>query len=84
MEGVVKPGRFFVKRNRGTQEGYLVMAPFVISHRNYSIQLEEAANSNHYRKFILNLGWVPKSHKNLVFNTVSLGSSGEEVIYDNR
>jgi hypothetical protein len=30
VDGVIKGGRFFVKRNRGKQEGYLVLAPFVV------------------------------------------------------
>jgi hypothetical protein len=29
----VKDGRFFVKRNRGNQEGYLVLAPFTVNQK---------------------------------------------------
>ncbi|MCB0371139.1 MAG: hypothetical protein KDD45_17405 [Bdellovibrionales bacterium] len=31
LDGVIGDGRFLIKRSRGTQEGYLIMAPFIIS-----------------------------------------------------
>lgn len=34
IDGVLKEGRFLVKRNRGKQEGYMVLAPFVVESFN--------------------------------------------------
>lgn len=81
---MLKGGRFFVKRNRGTQEGYLVLAPFVVNSINYEKNAEEIEGMNHNRKFILNLGWIPKSHKHFVFSTIPGDAAGEEVAYENR
>ena len=30
LDGVLKEGRFIVKRVRGKQEGYMVLAPFIV------------------------------------------------------
>ena len=81
IDGVVKGGRFFVKRNRGKQEGYLVLAPFVVNTANNetfakSPEAYQAATLN--RKFIINLGWIPRSRKHLVFTTVPDNPVGEE------
>jgi hypothetical protein len=42
----------------------------------------EGMNQN--RKFILNLGWIPKTHKHLAFNAVPADVAGEEVTYEDR
>lgn len=71
VDGVLKKGRFFIKRNRGKQEGYLVLAPFVVETKNCQVYATDNYEiSNQHRKFILNLGWIPKSRKHLVYTTV--------------
>jgi hypothetical protein len=81
LDGVIDEGRFFVKRNRGKQEGYLVLAPFIVnsSNRDNYFKSEEtykAHTSN--RKFIINLGWIPRSRKHLVYDSVDTDAYGEE------
>ena len=86
LDGVIKPGRFFIKRNRGKQEGYLVLAPFVVSTVNretYVLSPESYEASNHHRKFVINLGWIPRSRKQLVYTTVANYLLGEET-YESR
>jgi hypothetical protein len=85
VDGVIKPGRFFVKRNRGKQEGYLVLAPFVVETDNtetYVRSPESYEASNQHRKFIINLGWIPRSRKHLVYTTVPENVIGEETYQD--
>lgn len=57
----MKEGRFLVKRNRGNEEGYIVLAPF-------TVQKDKALNTKRKveRKFVLNLGWIPKHSKHLI------------------
>jgi len=48
----------------------MVLAPFVVSSNNTEVNINDKYNlhtSN--RKFILNLGWIPKSRKHLIFVT---------------
>ena len=60
-----------VKRNRGKQEGYIVLAPFIVSSYNSETTIKDTyANHSASRKFILNLGWIPKSRKHLIFATI--------------
>lgn len=78
-------GRFFVKRNRGKQEGYYVLAPFTVNAQNTESSLnnlDRYAIHTRKRKFILNLGWIPKSRKHLVFDTFSDDFMGEEIYKD--
>lgn len=85
LDGTIKAGRFFVKRNRGKQEGYLVLAPFVVSTQNlesvYKTPESYEANNLH-RKFIINLGWIPRSRKHLVYTTIPENVIGEETYED--
>ena len=56
-----------MKRNRGKQEGYMVLAPFIVQTSNNEGNDNENYNlHNSHRKFILNLGWIPKSRKHLL------------------
>lgn len=81
LDGVIGEGRFFVKRNRGKQEGYLVLAPFIVnsSNRDAYFRSEDTykAHTSH-RKFIINLGWIPRSRKHLVYDSVETDAYGEE------
>ena len=63
LDGIINPGRFIVKRKRGDQEGYLVLAPYTIQKQKFSLlpfakQIE--------RKILINIGWVPKGSKHLI------------------
>jgi hypothetical protein len=74
-----------VKRNRGKQEGYLVLAPFTVNSVNFealapNMAIYNAHTSN--RKFIVNLGWIPRSRKHLVFSTITGEAFGEETYED--
>ena len=84
LDGVIGEGRMFVKRNRGKQEGYLVLAPFIINTMNpdtfYKEELHRSHNSN--RKFVINLGWIPRSRKHLVYDSIGTGAFGQEVYTD--
>lgn len=82
---MIGAGRFLVKRNRGKQEGYNVLAPFVISSTNpYTIVDSDTFHSkDSNRKFILNLGWIPRSRKHLAFETIGNSAFGEET-YETR
>jgi hypothetical protein len=85
LDGVIKEGRFFVKRSRGKQEGYLVLAPFVVETINtetYVKSPEFYTANNAHRKFIINLGWIPRSRKHLVYTTVPENVVGEETYED--
>lgn len=85
LDGVIKPGRFFVKRNRGKQEGYLVLAPFVVETDNSETFASSPAGyeaNNQHRKFIINLGWIPRTRKHLVYTTVPENLIGEETYED--
>jgi hypothetical protein len=85
IDGVVNEGRFLVKRNRGKQEGYCVLAPFTVSSVNseYFVDPESYNLHNSNRKFIINLGWIPRSRKHYVFDTIPDDVLGEET-YANR
>jgi hypothetical protein len=77
-----------VKRNRGKQEGYYVLAPFVVNSHNSESSMSIVSIDNYNvltrkRKFILNLGWIPRSRKYLVYNSFSSDFLGEQ-IYNNR
>lgn len=70
-----------MKRNRGSQEGYFVLAPFVVN----SINTEPFARTRAAytamtinRKFVINLGWIPRSRKHQVYTTVGIDAYGEE------
>lgn len=85
LDGVLLGGRFFVKRNRGTQEGYYVLAPFVISTKNTDLVVEDEEKYNthsSHRKLIINLGWIPRSRKYLVYDTISNDGFGQEIYTD--
>jgi hypothetical protein len=85
LDGVIKAGRFFVKRNRGKQEGYLVLAPFVVETSNGETHVrsqETYEANNQHRKFVINLGWIPRSRKHLVYTTVPENVIGEETYQD--
>jgi hypothetical protein len=85
LDGVLGEGRFFVKRSRGKQEGYYVLAPFTVNAINtqHFINAPEKFNLHTAkRKFILNLGWIPKSRKHLVFDTFADDFIGEEIYAD--
>lgn len=85
LDGVIKPGRFFIKRNRGKQEGYFVLAPFVVETTNletYAKSPEAFEAANHHRKFVINLGWIPRSRKQLVYTTIPENLIGEETYAD--
>lgn len=79
-------GRFFIKRKRGEQEGYLVLAPFVTNAVNNSFHDYEDENKHAAmtanRRFVLNMGWIPKSRKHLVYSTVPNNVLGEEIYLD--
>ena len=38
--------------------------------------------ANHHRKFVLNMGWIPKSRKHLIFITVPEDILGEQVLVE--
>lgn len=81
LDGVISDGRFFVKRNRGKQEGYLVLAPFIVNSSNvdsYFRNEETYKTHTTNRKFIINLGWIPKSRKHLVYDSIETDAYGEE------
>lgn len=81
LDGVIGDGRFFIKRNRGKQEGYMVFAPFIVSSFNGDNIYNEDTYGVHtsHRKFIMNLGWIPRSHKHLAYDTINEDIFGEEV-----
>jgi len=73
-----------VKRNRGKQEGYYVLAPFVVNSHNTEsnitpLGIEKYNMHTRKRKFILNLGWIPRSRKYLVYESFSSDFIGEEI-----
>ena len=79
-------GRFFIKRQRGEQEGYLVLAPFTFQSLNVSAFDKDSsvhARNTVNRKLVLNMGWIPKSRKHLAYSTVPNSVLGEEV-YESR
>lgn len=80
MEGSIGEGRFFIKRNRGKQEGYYVIAPFIINSYNNDVYIDENSYKVHTanRKFLINLGWIPRSRKYLVYNSIGDDAFGEE------
>jgi cytochrome oxidase assembly protein ShyY1 len=81
---VIGSGRFLVKRSRGKQEGYLIMAPFIVNTSNFRPNFDEDTYflRNHNRKFLINLGWLPKSRKASVFASIGTQTFGEEVYTD--
>lgn len=60
VKGELRTGRFMVKRKRGDQEGYMVLAPFTVRKDPASLQQFSKVVQN---KFVLNLGWVPLESK---------------------
>ena len=82
MDGVLGRGRFFIKRQRGDQEGYLVLAPFTINSVNLSFFDKNHDRNTANRKFVLNMGWIPKSRKHLVYSTIPQNVIGEETYED--
>lgn len=81
LDGVIKDGRFLIKRSRGKQEGYMVFAPFIVNSQNDDTYIKEDYYGPHtkHRKFIINLGWIPRSRKHLVYNSIDNDSFGEEI-----
>lgn len=85
LDGYIRPGRHFIKRNRGNQEGYLVLAPFTIEAdftEAIERDLEQIEATSIQRKFVLNLGWIPKSSKHLALDMVPYSVVGEETYED--
>ncbi len=57
------------------------MAPFTVNSKNvetYVRSPETYKIHNIHRKFIINLGWIPRSRKHLVADTISSEPFGEE------
>lgn len=76
----MKDGRFLVKRNRGNEEGYIVLAPFTVQ-RDKAITTKRRVE----RKFVLNMGWIPKNSKHLVKTLTAADAIGEnEYTAENR
>lgn len=76
-----------MKRSRGKQEGYYVLAPFVVNSSNTEsnispLGIEKYNVHTRKRKFLLNLGWIPRSRKYLIYETFSSDFIGEEVCKD--
>lgn len=63
VTGELQPGRFIVKRNRAGQEGYIVLAPFIVNREARYSRFETQTENT---KFMLNLGWVPKESKHRI------------------
>ena len=63
VKGELQPGRFVIKRNRGEQEGYLVLAPFILDKKQFTQRPYGKTLNN---KLMLNLGWVPKESKHKI------------------
>ena len=80
MDGSIGDGRFFIKRNRGKQEGYYVIAPFIINSYNNDVYIDDSSYGVHTanRKFLVNLGWIPRSRKYLVYNTIDNDAYAQE------
>lgn len=60
VTGSLQPGRFIVKRKRGDQDGYIVLAPFIVGQKYFNLTPYSKPVCT---KFLLNLGWVPKDSK---------------------
>ena len=62
----------------------MVLAPFITnSINNDSYVKEETYKSNtSNRKFIINLGWIPRSRKHLAYDTIGNESFNSEVFTD--
>lgn len=73
----MKEGRFLVKRNRGNEEGYIVMAPFTVQ-RDKALANKRKVE----RKFIINMGWIPKHSKHLVKTLTAADALGENQYTD--
>lgn len=84
LDGIIGEGRFLIKRNRGKQEGYYVFAPFIIQSENNQVYYDEDTyqSKTHNRKLLLNLGWMPKTRKHLIFATFGSDIYGQEVYED--
>jgi len=84
LDGVIEQGRFLVKRSRGKQEGYIIFAPFIANTQNDTLFFDEDtyAKNNVNRKFLINLGWLPRSRKNEVYSSIGTSTFGEEVYTD--
>eukprot|EP01017_Pseudomicrothorax_dubius_P005730 TRINITY_DN11507_c0_g1_i9.p1 TRINITY_DN11507_c0_g1~~TRINITY_DN11507_c0_g1_i9.p1 ORF type:complete len:282 (-),score=66.52 TRINITY_DN11507_c0_g1_i9:62-907(-) len=64
LRGYFKDERFFIKRERDGQEGYLVLAPFVTAVKRPVIF--PAGNSPREHSVLVSLGWVPKDQKSSI------------------
>lgn len=67
-------GRFIIKKNRGDEEGYMVLAPAIVA----KDEVPSKGDKNRFnRKFIVNLGWIPKSSKHMIPKTSAYDVIGE-------
>jgi len=63
MRGYFKEERFFIRRERGGKNGYLVFAPFVTALRKPMAPGNESINPPYEHSIWVNLGWVPSENK---------------------
>lgn len=66
VDAQLEEGRFVIKRNRGNEEGYFVMAPVTIAKDSYVAPNDKR---KYHRKFIVNMGWIPKTSKHMILKT---------------
>lgn len=67
LDGIILPGRYVIKRKRGDQDGYIILAPFTVQADIKDFRtIETMSNRGVHRKFMINLGWLPKSSKHLI------------------
>lgn len=69
VKGFFGSQRFFVKRERGGKDGYLVLAPFYTYHHKMG-PYNSAIDEDRYHEYqgaagglMVNLGWLPAEHK---------------------
>ena len=62
----------------------MVLAPFTTNSINNDTYVKEETYRTHTsnRKFIINLGWIPRSRKHLVYDTIGNESFSTEVFPD--
>jgi len=63
IKGYFKEERFFIRRQRGDKEGYLVFAPFVTARTKLESDPNSTANPPLETSIFVNLGWVPLENK---------------------
>ena len=68
LRGELQDGRFIVKRSRGGQEGYIVLAPFVVRRTQFLTDVHQKSVNE---KYMLNLGWIPKESKHNIRETAA-------------